>query len=94
MNKPLKEKLLAKEKWIRGLIMLLFIIIKHLVSWLINAVLLFQFVVDMLTGKPNMKLLAFSKNLNIYLLQTVNFLTFNSDTKPFPFDDWPKNKEK
>jgi hypothetical protein len=90
MNKPLKYKLLAKERWIRGLIMVFFIIIKYLVSWLINIVALFQFITDLVTGAPNSRLLKFSKNLNIYLLQIVNFLAFNSDIKPFPFTDWPK----
>ena len=85
----LKEKLLVKDKWLRGLFMLFFIVINHLISWLIVLIALFQFVTDLLTGKPNYKLLAFTKNLNSYLLQVVNFLTFNSDKKPFPFTNWP-----
>jgi len=91
MNKSLKEKLLAKDKWIRGLLMLLFLIFKYLTSSLINVIIVFQFVSNLITDKPNSKLLSFSKNLNSYLLQIVNFLTFNSHTKPFPFADWPNN---
>jgi hypothetical protein len=89
MDKNLKEKVLVKEKWIRGLLILLFIVIKHVVSFLINTIALFQFATDMLVGHLNSKLLEFSKHLNIYLLQITNFLTFNSDTAPFPFTDWP-----
>jgi hypothetical protein len=85
----LKEKLLVKDKWLRGLFMLFFIVIKYLVSWLIILIVLFQFVVDLLMGKPNDKLMAFTKHLNSYLLQIVNFLTFNSEEKPFPFANWP-----
>ncbi|MEI8055173.1 MAG: DUF4389 domain-containing protein [bacterium] len=85
----LKEKLLVKDKWLRGLFMLFFIVIKYLVSWLIALIALFQFVVDLLMDKPNEKLLAFTKQLNSYLLQIVNFLTFNSEKKPFPFTSWP-----
>ncbi|CAL7961727.1 conserved hypothetical protein [Gammaproteobacteria bacterium] len=85
----LKEKLLVKDKWLRGLFMLFFIVIKYLVSWLIVLIALFQFVVDLLMGKPNDKLMAFTKHLNTYLLQIVNFLTFNSEKKPFPFANWP-----
>ncbi len=92
MGKNLKEKLLAKDKWIRGLLMLLFMAIKYVVSFTINLVALFQFVTDMLFGHLNSKLLDFSKRLNIYLLQLSNFLTFNSDIRPFPFTDWPENK--
>ena len=93
MNKTLKEKLLVKDKWIRGLLMLMFILIKYSVSWLILIILLFQFANNLLFDKPNSRLLEFSKHLNIYLLQVANFLTFNSETKPFPFADWPKNEK-
>lgn len=85
----LKEKLLVKDKWLRGLFMLFFIVIKYLVSWLICLIALFQFVVDLLMGRPNDKLLAFTKHLNAYLLQVVNFLTYNSESKPFPFANLP-----
>ncbi|MBU0745070.1 MAG: DUF4389 domain-containing protein, partial [Gammaproteobacteria bacterium] len=50
MQKDLKEKLLVKEKWIRGLLMLLFAVIKYIVSFLIYIIALFQFVTDLLTG--------------------------------------------
>lgn len=91
MQKDLKEKLLVKDKWIRGLLMVLFVIIKHLVSILINLIALFQFGAVLLTNQPNIKLLEFSRRLNIYFLQVVNFLTFNSESKPFPFTSWPEN---
>jgi hypothetical protein len=94
MNKDLKEKLLVKSKWLRGLFMLFFVIIQYLVSWLIVLIALFQFVVDLLMGKPNDKLLEFTKHLNTYLLQIVNFVTFNSETKPFPFAHWPGDENK
>lgn len=91
MDKNLKEKLLVKEKWIRGLLMLLFVIIKYVVSSLIEVIALFQFITDLLFGQPNSRLLEFSQRLNTYLLQIANFLTFNSNTRPFPFNDWSAN---
>lgn len=93
MDNNLKEKLLVKSKWLRGLFMLFFIIIKYLVSWLIAIIALFQFATDLITGQPNNRLLDFTKHLNLYLLQVVNFLTFNSEDKPFPFTNWPGNEK-
>ena len=90
MENNLKEKVLVKDKWIRALIMLLFWTIKYFTSLLINVIALFQFVYDLFAGEPNDKLLAFSQKLNLYFLQIVNFLTFNSDNMPFPFSEWPK----
>ena len=91
MDNNLKEKLLVKSKWMRGLFMLFFAIIKHFVSGLISLIALFQFIVDLFMGKPNDKLLEFTKHLNTYLLQIANFLTYNSEEKPFPFINWPSN---
>jgi len=91
MQKDLKEKILVKEKWVRCFLMLFFVVIKYIVSWLIICVALFQFFTILLTDQLNNKLLEFSKRLNTYLLQIVNFLTFNSETKPFPFSNWPEN---
>ena len=93
MDNNLKKKLLVKNKWLHGLFILFFIIIKYLVSLLINCIAIFQFLTDLLTSRPNDKLLAFTHNLNLYLLQLANFVTFNSTAKPFPFDDWPGNKK-
>ena len=93
-NLPLKEKLLEKNKWVRGAFMLFFIFAHYLVSWAILLISLFQFSFDLLTGKPNDNLLEFTKNLNTYLLQIANFLTFNSAIKPFPFTNWPDENKK
>lgn len=91
MQKDLQEKILAKDKWVRGVLMVVFAAIKYLVSGLINLVALFQFGVVLFTDHPNAKLIEFSKKLNLYLLQIINFLTFNSENKPFPFNNFPEN---
>ncbi len=94
MDINLKEKLLVKSKWLHAASMALFIVIQYFVSWLIVLIALFQFVTDLLIGKPNDKLLEFTKHLNAYLLQVVNFITFNSENRPFPFASWPGHEKK
>lgn len=89
MQSTLPEKILSRTKWFRGLLILLFFVVKYLIAWIINFISIFQFIINLITDKPNPKLLEFSKCLNVYLLQIVNYLTYNSDTKPFPFTDWP-----
>ena len=51
--------------------------------------MLFQFVSVLATGVVNEQLLRFAKNLNIYLLEILEFQTFNSERRPFPFTAWP-----
>ena len=89
MYKSLKVKVLAKDKWQRALLMVIFFIIKHIVLLLVNLIALFQFFHNLCLDHPNGKLLELSQGLNNYLLQILNFLTFNSQNKPFPFVDDP-----
>jgi hypothetical protein len=94
MEKELKDKLMAQDKWLRGVLMLLFWVIKYVVGWLIVFAAIFQFIFDLISGKPNEKVMEFTKHLNNYLLQVVNFLTYNTETKPFPFADFPGHEHK
>lgn len=93
MDDNLKENLTAKQTWLRGLFILLFgflLAIARVVLW---AVVLIQFLFSLFTGKVNEKLLSFSGSLCRFIYQCVLFVTFNTDEKPFPFDDWPSDDE-
>jgi hypothetical protein len=48
-----------------------------------------QFMMMLLAGKTNERLASFGSSLGCYLQQIVCFLTFATETKPFPFSDWP-----
>lgn len=89
MNDEIKKKLMVKEKWLRALFMLLFFIIGYILVGLICLIAVFQFIWDLFAVYPNEKVLVFSKQLNSYAYQIVNFLTYNSEEKPFPFNHWP-----
>ena len=79
--------------WIRGLYMLLFAIITRLTELVIGVVMLIQFVLKAATGNINTDLLNFGDQLSRYLFKIVQFQTFNSEDKPFPFDQWPQGRE-
>lgn len=69
--------------WLRGAFMILFGILYSLVM----AVL--QFIFVLIGSAPNARLLSFGHSLGSYAQQIVNFQTFNTEEKPFPFSDWP-----
>lgn len=75
--------------WIRGLFMLLMALVFHLSGTLLFIVAIMQFVLTLLNGMPNARLLSFGRHLGTYIRQIVGFLTFASDEIPFPFSDWP-----
>lgn len=75
--------------WMRGLFMLLLILAFHISGTVIFIVTAIQFVVMLLAGKTNARLVTFGRSLGRYLQQIVDFLTFATEEMPFPFNDWP-----
>ena len=75
--------------WLRGLFMLLMALTYHVAGTLVLIVAVIQFVMALLTGAPNVRLVSFGRSLGRYLQQIVNFLTFATEELPFPFNDWP-----
>ncbi|MBI5750955.1 MAG: DUF4389 domain-containing protein [Hydrogenophilales bacterium] len=78
--------------WARASFMLLMGLVLHVSVTLILVVTVIQFVMVLLNDAPNIRLLAFGRNLGRYLQQIVNFLTFASEEIPFPFSDWPSGE--
>ncbi|MER0171021.1 MAG: DUF4389 domain-containing protein [Nitrosomonas sp.] len=89
MNEEIKQRIQKRENWQRGLFMFFFMFIYGFSNSLVIGILFFQFATLILTGKTNEFLLGFSQSLSIYIHQIINFLTFNSEQRPFPFSVWP-----
>ncbi|PSJ18405.1 DUF4389 domain-containing protein [Nitrosomonas supralitoralis] len=93
MEEEIKQRLQNKYFWQRGLYILFFIFIYGLSNSLIIAIVLFQYVTLIVTGKTNPLLLGFSQNLSAYIHQIISFLSFNADLRPFPFSAWPQEAD-
>ena len=89
MNDEIKQNIKEPKTWLRGLYMLLFLIFYSVAKVIIFAVIAFQFVLSLLTGKTNERLVKLGQSLSTYLYQILTFLTFNSDEHPYPFGAWP-----
>ena len=79
----------APSHWLRALIMLLFFIAARLVTLLVGVLAIVQFCFVLSSYKPNGNLLRFGKSLGAYLLEITEFLTYNSESRPWPFSSWP-----
>lgn len=75
--------------WLRGVFMILLGILYSLAGTVLFVVALLQFIFVLLGSAPNTRLLTFGRSLGSYVQQLVNFQTFNTEEKPFPFNDWP-----
>jgi hypothetical protein len=89
MEDDLKEHLTAKDTWLRGLFMLVFVFLLMVARVVLWAVVILQFLFALFTSEPNKNLSRFALSLSRYFYQCYLFVTFNSEQKPFPFDDWP-----
>jgi hypothetical protein len=78
-----------KEIWIRLLYVFLFVILYSVAEAVLGAIVIVQFGFKLITLETNKKLLDFSIGLNKYIYGILQFMTFNSDEKPYPFSDWP-----
>jgi len=84
-----KMTLMSGETWVRFAYMLLFTLLLMAARLGILLVVVIQFLIVIVTGKDNENLRNLGQGLGKWVYQTVMFLTFNSEKKPFPFDEWP-----
>ncbi len=92
MSNEIKANLKQQTIWLRGLYMLMFALFYSVAEFVLIAVAVFQFLFILFTGKNNPRLLRLGQSLATYIYQILQFLTFNSDYQPYPFDEWPKGK--
>ncbi len=90
MDEELKQNLQKKSTWMRALYMVLFAFIFGVVEIILSVVVVFQFIMSLLTGGTNEQLVKLGQSLGTYLYQITLFLTFNSDDYPYPFNAWPE----
>lgn len=79
----------SRETWVRGFFMLLFLFAFWLVRILLTVTAVFQFGAQLIRGRPVARLLPFGRGIGLYLQQISDFLTFNTEERPFPFSPWP-----
>lgn len=89
MNDNLKQNLKDRNTWVRGLYILLLAFIFWIADFILVGIVIFQFIHKLLTGKTNERLLKLGQSLASYIYQIVQFMTFNSDYRPYPFGTWP-----
>lgn len=90
MNDEIKQNIKERKTWLRGLYMILFLIFYSVAKVIVFAVIAFQFVHALFTGKTNERLIKLGQSLSTYIYQILTFLTFNSNQHPYPFGAWPK----
>ena len=78
--------------WARGLKTVLMALTYQLASMVLLAVGLFQFAWTLINETPNQPLIRLGRSLGRYQNQIARFVSFDTETVPFPFSDWPSDE--
>lgn len=90
LKDEIKENVKDVNRWIRGFFLLVFLVILWTVKVITGFIVLFQFINSLLTGETNQRLQHWGRVLAEYYREIVLFLTYNSEYRPFPFNDLPQ----
>jgi len=86
----IEEHLKSKPTWLRLVFMVVFYVLGSLAAFVASVVVVLGFLWVLFTGETNKQLQQVGKGIAAYVHQIICYLTYNSDSKPFPFDaDWP-----
>ena len=84
-----KQNVRNVDTWMRGLFIVIFGVIFYFLIGIVWLLVIFQFVTKVLTGNLNEQLAKFSNSLTQYALQLLNYVTYQSEVRPFPFSSLP-----
>ena len=90
MNSDFKTNIKSGSVWKRGVFMLLCVILYGVAEIILAVVAVFQFGSALIIGRPNDNLTRFGSSLGRYIFQIAQFVTFNTEKRPFPFNPWPQ----
>jgi hypothetical protein len=76
--------------WVRLAYMVFFGVLIAVGRIVLGIVVVGQFLMVLITGNDNDNLRNLGQGLAKWIYQGILFLTFNTDAKPFPFDEWPE----
>ena len=86
----LEDHVRSRSTWLRLLFMLVVLVFYGISRAVVTVVIVLQFFYVLFTGHTNERLLGFGQSLATYTYQIVQYLTYNTEQRPFPFDlDWP-----
>lgn len=89
MSDDIVENLRQPSHWFRIAFMVAMAIVLYVVSLVLTVLTVAQALFSVFTGSDNENLRSLGKDLSTYVHQILEFLTYNSEVKPFPFSPYP-----
>ncbi|MCP4043190.1 MAG: DUF4389 domain-containing protein [Gammaproteobacteria bacterium] len=93
ITRTVKAQLKNKERWVRGLYMLLFFILYNVAETVLYLLAIYQFGATLINGKSNPRVRAFGRSISRYIYDIMQYFTYNTEKRPFPFNEWVVEKD-
>ena len=90
-KEQIKKNVQSTSLWYRVGMTLFFLLLLGFFEFLVVLITLLQLAFIVITGEPNANLKKLGRGFGKYVCHMIQFLTFNTDNKPFPFTDWPSD---
>ncbi|MEA1901487.1 MAG: DUF4389 domain-containing protein [Thermodesulfobacteriota bacterium] len=89
-----KSAILSRKKiGIRLLYTLFFLVVIEILKIIIQVAVLFQYVYLFITKTYSKPVRKFSNKVSFYAYRVMRYVTLNENTLPFPFADFPEEKD-
>ncbi len=93
MDSKLKENLISESRWLRLVFMALFYVVVSILAPVVILIAFVQVLFGFISGNTNDRLLSLSASINKYIFHIIQYITFNTECKPYPFSDWPSDSQ-
>mgnify|MGYP000394344583 CR=1 FL=1 len=93
MDEQIKSNVVSSKHWLRLVFMLVFSVLLQVAGVVMWVLVSLQFLFSLFTGSDNQPLRKLGHSVSQFVYQTLQFLTYNSEEKPFPFSDWPSDDQ-
>ena len=84
------DNLKQPSVWVRIILMLAFAVVLYPIFLVLLVLMIAQMLFVIITGESNANLRSLGVALSAYIFQIVQFMSYVTDVKPFPFSDFPK----
>ena len=85
----LSENIKEPSIWVNFFLKVIYLIFLNFIIPFLGFSTLLQLLFSLGSKKPNDNLISFSKKISIYIYQIINFITYSSDERPWPFNAFP-----
>ena len=85
----LTENIKEPSIWVNFFLKVFYLIFLNFIIPFLGFVTLLQLLFSLGSKKPNDNLISFSKKISIYAYKIINFITYSSDERPWPFNAFP-----